>query len=335
MARPLRIEYPGASYHVMNRGNQRAEVYHSPRDYELFLLRLGRFAEEFGVRIHCYCLMPNHFHLYLTTGQANLSRFMQSFLSSFTITINRVRKTAGHVFQGRFRAHLVEHGAYRSEVSRYIHLNPARVGHLREASLADKQAALQMHAWSSYPACIGLRQPPEWLDIAPILKPWGDGRPAAMKAYRRYVEEGLLRDLKSPFDRAAGQAILGSEPFVDRIRRRYLLARKADRREETSLKRLTKHGLPLSEVAEAVAAAFESTPRELLVREGGHRAGRLALMYCAYRYCRSGRSLSDLARDFGVSVSALSLARARFARQLDQDTALRTSLADIVARLGG
>jgi len=334
MARPLRIEYAGASYHVMNRGNRRADVFLSPSDYELFLLRLGRFAEDFAVRVHCYCCMPNHFHLYLTTEQANLSRFMQSFLTSFTVSMNRIRKAPGHLFQGRFRAHLVEDGAYRSEVSRYIHLNPSRVQHLRHASPAEKQEALVMHAWSSYPACVGLRQAPAWLDIGLVLKPWGEDRAAAMAAYRRYVEEGLVRAPPSPFAKAAGQAILGSEPFVDRIRRRFLLARQADRREEPALTKLTQRKVSLGELAEAVGDVFGVAPQDLFSRQGGHRAGRRALMYLAGRYCRSGRSLSDLAGEFGVSVSALSAARSRFARAAEEDPALHDALARIESRLG-
>ena len=136
MARPLRIEYAGACYHVMNRGNRRQTVFAEARDYELFLERLGQFGRQFDVRLWCYCCMPNHFHLYLRTEQANLSRFMQSLLTSFTITLNRRHHSSGHVFQGRFTAHLVENEAYGGEVSRYIHLNPVRTQALRGASVA-------------------------------------------------------------------------------------------------------------------------------------------------------------------------------------------------------
>ena len=101
-------EYPGALYHVMNRGNQRATVFHEPADYELFLEKLEQTAEQFIMRVHCFCLMPNHFHLYVKTEQANLSRFMQSLLTGFTISWNQARGSGGHVFQRRFKSHLVE-----------------------------------------------------------------------------------------------------------------------------------------------------------------------------------------------------------------------------------
>ena len=330
MARPLRIQYAGACYHVMDRGNRRAEVFHTGQDYELFLTRLGRFAGEFDVRVHCYCLMPNHFHLYLRTEQANLSRFMQSFLTSFTLTVNRVRKAPGHVFQGRFRSQLVEDDRYRSAISRYIHLNPVRVERLREAPVAARREELRMHPWSSYPACIGLRQPAEWLDIAGVLSAWGESRAEAMKAYRRYVEEGLVRDLKSPFSDAAEQSVLGSEPFVDRIRRRFVLARQAP-----APKRSRQRSLSLTEVARAVAAVCGGDPRELLSRDGGHRIGRGLLMHCAAKHCRSDRSLSDLAEEFDVSVSAMSVTRTRFVRRLAKDPALGALVDQVEALIIG
>ena len=106
MARPLRIEYPGASYHVMNRGNQRQKVFYSASHYELFLDKLGESCVKFNVTVRCYCLMPNHFHLYLKTADANLGRFMQTFLTSFCYSLNRLRVKSGHIFQGRFKSHV-------------------------------------------------------------------------------------------------------------------------------------------------------------------------------------------------------------------------------------
>ena len=139
MARPLRIEIPGAYYHVMNRGNQRQTVFHRDGDRLLFLEKLAASADLFTVDILAYCLMPNHFHLYVRVPQGNLSRFMQSFLTSFTVVINRRRKSSGHVFQGRFKAELVEAERYGNEVSRYLHLNPVRTAPVRSLPAEEKQ----------------------------------------------------------------------------------------------------------------------------------------------------------------------------------------------------
>src|SRR3974390_2037295 len=140
----------------MNRGNRRQTVFAAARDYELFLERLGQFSALFDVRLLCYCCVPNHFHLYLRTEQANLSRFVQSLLTSFTISLNRRHHSSGHVFQGRFTAHLVENEAYGAEVSRDIHLNPVPTKALRQASVSARRQALRRFPWSSYAACLGL-----------------------------------------------------------------------------------------------------------------------------------------------------------------------------------
>jgi len=151
MARPLRIEYEGACYHVMNRGNGRQRVFHGDDDYGLFLDKLARSVETFRVSVRAWCLMPNHFHLYLATPAANLSRFMQSFLTAFTVSHHRRHRSSGHLFGGRFKAVLVEDEAYGQEVGRYIQLNPVRVSRWRRAPLASRREHLRAHPWSSYP----------------------------------------------------------------------------------------------------------------------------------------------------------------------------------------
>ena len=150
MARPLRIEYPGAAYHVMNRGNRRQQVFHSDRDYETFLLKLEEVGDTYQIEIRSFCLMPNHFHLYLCTPEGNLSRFMQALLTSFTVTKNRRDRRSGHLFQGRFKSILVEEELYGSEVSRYIHLNPITRRHPAEMELELKQNLIREFRWSSF-----------------------------------------------------------------------------------------------------------------------------------------------------------------------------------------
>jgi REP element-mobilizing transposase RayT len=155
MARPLRIEYDGAYYHVMNRGNRRQTVFRQPQDYDLFLAKLAVAAAAFGVDVLAYCLMPNHFHLYVRTAQGNLSRFMQGLLTSFTLSANRRQRSAGHLFQGRFRAELVERERYGNEVSRHLHLNPVRTRAARSLGPEDRRGLLRDYPWSSFAACAG------------------------------------------------------------------------------------------------------------------------------------------------------------------------------------
>ena len=128
MARPLRIEYPGAFYHVTSRGNEQKDIFKSKSDREKFISYLESASIRYGAVIHAYCLMSNHYHLLVETPHGNLSQIMKHINSSYTIYYNVKRKRAGHLLQGRFKAILVDGDVYATELSRYIHLNPVRAG---------------------------------------------------------------------------------------------------------------------------------------------------------------------------------------------------------------
>jgi len=143
MGRQLRIEYPGAYYHVTARGNERKDIFKSNRDREKFLGYLESAVERYGALIHVWCLMNNHYHLLMETPQGNLSQVMQHINGAYTNYFNTKRKRSGHLFQGRYKAILIEADEYAVELSRYIHLNPVRIGavadpmHFRWSSCAD------------------------------------------------------------------------------------------------------------------------------------------------------------------------------------------------------
>jgi putative transposase len=139
----------------------------------LFIDKLCEFSEVFSIEILSYCLMGNHFHLYIRTVQPNLSRFMQSLLTSFTIVKNRYDKSSGHLFQGRFKSVLVESELYGSQLSRYIHLNPVRTAGVKSLSLEERRRCPREFKWSSYPEICGFRECPEWLGHNETLKRWG------------------------------------------------------------------------------------------------------------------------------------------------------------------
>jgi REP element-mobilizing transposase RayT len=332
MARPLRIEYPGAYYHVINRGNQRNRVFYSDKDYWLFLDRLSEFAGIFDVRVLSYCCMPNHFHLYVKTDRANLSRFMQGFLSSFCIRINWLHKKSGHIFQGRFKAQLVENEQYSAEVSRYIHLNPVRTAFQRHVSPAEKRQILRKYSWSSYPTLIGIRKSPDWLSME-ILSIFQGHRSSQMKAYRSYVEEGLLRYIENPFETMKWQSILGSDSFTDQIKRQYILKQKKPvRKEQPTLWKL-QQSRSLKDVTEVVGKICGVDVDAIKQSKGRHSEARRLLIYCICKYCRGERSLSNIAREFSVSVSGLTQARDRFKRTVKHDKLLRNLLVKIEKKL--
>jgi putative transposase len=329
MSRPLRIEYPGALYHVVNRGNQRQDVFKSQRDCETFLKKLEHFAELFEVKVYCYCLMTNHFHLLLKTREANLGRFMQSFLTSFTVTVNRRNKKSGHIFQGRYKAHLVENRKYLSVLSRYIHLNPVRVKNYKNASLSEKKSIIQNYSWSSYTAHIGLEKSLKFLDINPVLSSWGKRKEDRMKSYREYVEDGLYKDIENPFELAIRQQVIGSESFAEKVTREKILNTEIkDKREQRALVHFQKSMSP-EKVISCVAGYFEVSEKEILSRKGGQRVSRKLAMYLCCNYCTSHTTLTEIGKLFGVTLSGLTRTRDRVTQLLAKDKGIKKYIIEI------
>ncbi|OFZ89329.1 MAG: hypothetical protein A2V78_07470 [Betaproteobacteria bacterium RBG_16_64_18] len=206
MSRPLRIGYPGALYHLTLRGNARGDIFLDDTDREIFLGVLGSVGERFAWRIHAYCLMGNHYHLLAETPQPNLSRGMRWLNGVYTQRFNRRHERVGHVFQGRFKAILVERDSYLLELARYIVLNPVRAG------LASAREGWR---WSSCQATAGEQHPPRWLSVAWIHDQFGNGQTPAHDRYREFVAAGL--DRASPWRNLRGQLLLGTEPFVQAL----------------------------------------------------------------------------------------------------------------------
>jgi len=311
MARPLRIEYSGAMYHVMNRGNQRQDVFRKKADCETFVEKLEYFSVLFNVDIYCYVIMNNHFHLLLRTKEANLGRFMQSFLTSFTLTLNRRNQKSGHLFQGRYKAQLVESQEYISKLSRYIHLNPLRIKKYKNITIEEKRNILLNYTWSSFASYIGLKEPEDFLDIKPVLNIWGNNNIIRMKNYRVYVEEGLYKDIDNPFELAIRQQIIGSETFAERITRTRILNRKVkDKREENALCAF-QQSLHPDNIVDAVAEYFKISRESILQRRSREKIPREIAMYLCTIYCTSRVSLNNLGKLFSVSVSGIARTRDR------------------------
>jgi len=201
MARPLRIEYEGALYHVTSRGNDRERIFFTDTDREAFLELLGDVAERFSWIFHAYCLMTNHFHLVVETPHANLSRGMRHINGVFTQRINRLNKRSGHLLQGRFKSILVEKDSYLLELARYVVLNPVRAKMVRSA---------KDWKWSSYRATAGQSEIPSFLTVEWLLAQFDSNLSRAQKAYRRFVQQG--RGIAIWSDLRHGN-ILGSEGF--------------------------------------------------------------------------------------------------------------------------
>jgi REP element-mobilizing transposase RayT len=205
MARPLRIEYEGAVYHVTSRGNARSDIYLSDKDREGFLDVLGYVVERFGWVCHAYCLMTNHYHLMIETPQANLSRGMSLLNGMYTQRFNREHKRVGHVLQGRFKSIIVDKDAYLLELSRYIVRNPVA------ADMVDDAGDW---FWSSYQATAGEIAKPNFLQVDWLLSQFGSVKTEAKAAYIDFIHK---KDASSPWKSLNGPDILGNDEFRGKL----------------------------------------------------------------------------------------------------------------------
>lgn len=203
MARPLRIEYAGALYHVTSRGNRQMNIYENDGDRVLFVEVLISVVAQFKWNCHAYCLMSNHYHLLIETPEGNLCSGMRQLNQVYTQRYNRAHRSVGHMFQGRFKAILVEKESHLLEVCRYVVLNPIRAGMV---------AHPRQWRWSSYQPTAGLRKSPAWLRTQWVLAQFGKRLKSAQRAYRQFVREGIGEE--SALHGLRGGFILGSEVFV-------------------------------------------------------------------------------------------------------------------------
>ncbi len=210
MARPLRIEFEGALYHVMARGNARADIFLDNEDRQAFIDNLGRACRRFDWRVWAWCLMTNHYHLLVETLRPTLSKAMREINGIYTQGFNRRHGRVGHVLQGRYKAVLVQKDTHLLEVSRYVVLNPV------QASMTE---TVGDWPWSSYRAVMGKAPAPDWLAADETLCLFHAQRGPARRAFARFVADGLNAD--DPFDQMPRAGILGSESFVETILDRF------------------------------------------------------------------------------------------------------------------
>lgn len=206
MARPLRIEYPGAIYHITARGNTRADIYLQDRDRTIFLELLGNICGRYHWSCYAWCLMTNHYHLVLETAEPNLSRGMRQLNGIYAQTFNRRHRRVGHLFQGPFKSILVDRDSYLLEVIRYVILNPVRARMVKAAG---------QYPWSNYREMIGKSEPPEWLNRDWILSQYGKRTGSAQQSFIKFIRAGCNdTDL---WNNLRQQIYLGDEAFIEKI----------------------------------------------------------------------------------------------------------------------
>jgi putative transposase len=307
VARPIRIEYPGAVYHVITRGNNRQAIFRDDTDRKNYLERLASYCEQKEVHLLCYCLLTNHVHLLLETPKGNLSKMMQPFQTSYTVYFNRRHGRSGHVFEQRYKAFLVDKDNYLLQVSRYIHLNPVGAGIVRRP---------QEYRWSSYRAYVGEGMS-LGLNKEIVLGQFGAGGKGGVLRYREFVEGAAKRNEEWENLPVIQQAFVGEEGFVRQARRR--VAKDADQKEKYGIREITR-------AVVKVMGLEEDELRRPLRREEIQR-GREILMYLGRRYGEASlREMVDLLGvkerstvSHGVKRAELRLKQDRgFSRQVHQ-----------------
>lgn len=206
-ARPLRVQYPGAFYHVMNRGNAYRDIFKDAKDNQIFLELLGETVEQWEIRIHAFSLMSNHYHMLIETPLANLSRAMRHINGVYTQRYNSRWKLDGHIFRGRYKAILVEDEAYLVELLRYIHLNPVNAGLTKSP---------EKYKWSSHAHYLG-RSGLEWLTTDLLLSYFGRQKSKARRKLHKFVLEGVPEEFNELLNREKWPSVIGTEHFQEWI----------------------------------------------------------------------------------------------------------------------
>ena len=321
MARSLRIEYPGAFYHVINRGNAREKVFVSDRDREKFLEYLHAASDRFSLIVHTYCLMDNHYHLLVETPEANISKAIQWLNVSYAVYFNKKRGRSGHLFQGRFKAYVIDADEYLHALSRYIHLNPVR------ATLVDKPG---MYPWSSYNALAGRTKVPEWLEVGYLLGHFHKTEAKAMQLFRKFCEEVEGESLEDPSKNAVQGFIVGNENFVTWIQKKLPLF-KSDEREIPQLKKL-KLRPTMDTIVQEVREEFGCEVEDILRAGKKRNIAREAAIYLSQLHAGvTGKAVGEyFGRISGARISAVSR---KVKLEIETHSSLKKKIEHVVTRI--
>ena len=316
MARPLRIEYEGAFYHITARGNERRRIFFAMGDYDKFKEYLLEAQEKFGYKLHCYVLMGNHYHLVIETPHGNMNKVLHYVNGSYANYINKKRNRSGHLLQGRYKGILVERDVYLLELSRYLHLNPVR------AKIVGRPEDYHQSSYRSY-----LKNRKESIVTTDlILGMVSDDGKATRRAYREYVEKGMEEESRNPLENVYGGVILGGRDFIKQalgtLREDALDQEEIARRRELSK-------FEMEDVIDAVCSYFR-VPADRLAE--GSKDLRDTAIYLLKRHTSvMNREIGELFD--GLSYSGVSKANQRLTVRMTGDRSLRKAIEEIIASM--
>lgn len=318
MSRPLRIRYEGAFYHITARGNERKRVFFAKSDYDKFKEYLREAQDRYGYLLHCYMLMSNHYHLILDTPNSDISKIMHYINGSYTNYINRRRKRSGHLFQGRYKAVLVDVDSYLLELSRYVHLNPVR------ARMVKKP---EDYTYSSYRSYVSKKKE-DIVHTDLILGMISNSGKFPQKMYRDFVEKSIDDGLEDPLKKSYAGSILGGETFIKEALNR-LKDDAAIQKEETSHRKDLHVALVSEQIIDALASCFELSPKEVLRDRGECR--NIAIHLIKKWTSITNKRIGDMFG--GLSFSAVSKVNQRFSIRIKNDRKLRRKVEEILNNL--
>ncbi len=310
MPRPKRIHYEGAVYHVTSRGNERRKIVLDDADRGMFVRLLAEMVEHHDVTCHAWVLMDNHYHLLLETPAANLSLAMKHFNGIYTQKFNKKHHRVGHLFQGRYKAIVVEKDSYLKELCRYVVLNPVRARMVKSPG---------EWKWSSYKATAGLEQPQKWLETDWILGQFGKTAKQAQESYKQFVADGMGKK-ESPWEELYSQVYLGKEEFLDRV---HEVGR---RHRHLDVPKYQKHVVKKEPamVLEKIGVVYGEKPDEILKSVRRRREAREVAIYWLKK--ESGLSLKEIGKRMGVGFSAVGNQWARIKTKMAKDRAFAKRL---------
>jgi putative transposase len=324
MARPLRIQYPDAVYHVTCRGNEKQNIYRDDADRSRFLQLLNQSVNIYTVKLHSYVLMNNHFHLLVETPLANLSEFMRHFNIAYIGYFNRRHKRVGHLYQGRYKAILVDKDAYLSVLSRYIHLNPVRIKALEKIDPREKYKRLKGFPWSSLPGYLQKRKKQHFVSYGLVLADYGGDTDKARRSYRNALIEEMIQG-KGISDQIIGQSVIGGEQFIAWVKETYLSeARDGEAPAHSAIK---SHGSK-DEIIQSIVHQTGKTFEQIKVEKGTLRRITMDLLYR-----HGGMTNPGIGQLFGVDYSSVSQERRRLRNLVEKDRKAGALLRKLEANL--
>jgi putative transposase len=312
MARSPRVHYPGALYHVISRGNQRQRLFKDEPDYRRFETLLSETIKGHSLTLYAYVLMPNHIHMLIEVSRSPLAKAMQSLLYRYTGYYNRRYRKIGHLFQGRYKAILCDRDSYLMELIRYLHLNPVRAGMVKDPKL---------YRWSSHGEYLRGRSE-RGIAVDRGLELWASARGQAIKAYQRFVRDGVEAGHQEEYYEVKEQRYLGDDEFVEGVHRAL------DQEEETWPVKIT--------MAEVIEEIVRGTGLSIagVVNKGRGRTGSRLRAEAAYVGREvGGIGITEAAKYMGRDQSTMSLAVKRLEEGLERDPKRRKQLVNLCARL--